>query len=246
MEANKLFRLIIIPVFFSFFWGCASNTELSKEGIKYQKIRFMTSDQGMVYADIYGLEGPRKFGVVLAHDSHNDKGDWGTLIQPLLLDGGVVMALNFRGTGQSIPGSMGTGRMDFDLLAACYYLKITLGIKPVSVVGSGMGGLAALTAASTRYMIDSMVLISPDPTFSSLKNIQCPILFIVSEHDEAFLSTKAMYARNPSKSQFEVVPGIASGQYLLDSSSAPEIIKLIRKFYHEKGHSLYFPGVIYE
>ncbi len=68
--------------------GCASPEHVS----------FPTQDGGVVHADIYGA-GDR--GVVLAHGGRFTKETWATEAQTLAKAGFRVLAIDFRGRGQS-------------------------------------------------------------------------------------------------------------------------------------------------
>ncbi len=103
-----------------------------------QHISFPTQDHGRVYADMYG-NGDH--GVVLAHGGRFNKESWAKQARALAAAGFRVVAIDFRGYGQS----KGPGQSDplsaplhFDVLAATRYLRKT-GCKTASVVGGSMG-----------------------------------------------------------------------------------------------------------
>src|SRR6266852_1277189 len=111
-----------------------------------EHVSFPTQDGGLIYADVYGKGD---CGVVLAHGGRFNKESWEKQAR-LLADAGFrVLAIDFRGYGQS----RGPGQSDplsaplrFDVLAAVRYLR-KAGAKTVSVVGGSMGGGAGADAS---------------------------------------------------------------------------------------------------
>src|SRR5580658_2054762 len=84
-------------------------------------VSFPTQDGGVVYADLYG-KGER--GVVLAHGGRFKKESWKEQAQVLVTAGFRVLAIDFRGRGQSRgpkskPDDEG---VQYDVLAAVRYL----------------------------------------------------------------------------------------------------------------------------
>src|SRR5580658_3900928 len=121
-------------------------------------VSFPAEDGGVVYADMYG-EGPR--GVVLAHGGQFNKESWQKQAQTLEKVGFHVLAIDFRGYGQSRgPGQNdpGSAPLHLDILAAVGYLK-KAGAMTVSVVGGSMGGGAGADAviSSQPGEIDRLV-----------------------------------------------------------------------------------------
>jgi pimeloyl-ACP methyl ester carboxylesterase len=107
-----------------------------------EHVSFPTQDGGLIYADAYG-KGDR--GVVLAHGGRFNKESWEKQARVLEEAGLRVLAVDFRGYGQSRgPGQAEPlgAPLKLDVLAAVRYLH-TNGAKTVSVVGGSMGGRAA-------------------------------------------------------------------------------------------------------
>ncbi len=121
-------------------------------GVSYAQktVSFPTADGGVVSADSYGAG---EHGVVLAHGGRFNKGSWEKQAQALAAAGFRVLAIDFRGYGQSRgPGDADpmSAPLHLDVLAAVRYLRKS-GAKTVSVVGGSMGGGAAGDASISGF-----------------------------------------------------------------------------------------------
>src|ERR1700728_2075953 len=70
--------------------------------VAQEHVSFPTQDGGVVYADLYG-KGER--GVVLAHGGRFNKESWEKQARSLEAAGFRVLAIDFRGRGQSHGGT---------------------------------------------------------------------------------------------------------------------------------------------
>src|SRR5215472_5871481 len=145
-----------------------------------QHVSFPTSDGGMIYADLYGT-GAR--AVVLAHGGRFNKESWAAQAAVLLKAGYRVLAIDFRGYGQSRGPGQADPPLYLDVLAAVRYLRKS-GAKSVSVVGGSMGGSAAAHAsiASVPGEIDRLVLLGAAPDGPAEK-VKTPMLILVARDD---------------------------------------------------------------
>jgi pimeloyl-ACP methyl ester carboxylesterase len=108
-----------------------------------EHISFPTPDGYRLNADLYG-NGSR--AIVLVHGGRFNKESWEKQARLFVEAGFRVLAINFRGYGQSKAGMKTTDENSYpDVLAAVRYLRST-GSKSVSLVGASMGGDAAADA----------------------------------------------------------------------------------------------------
>ena len=128
--------------------------------VAFRKVSFDTSDGGKIHANLYGGGA---HGVVLAHGAVFDKESWHEQATRLARAGLRVLAIDFRGYGDSRPGSLGRA-LYLDILGAVDYLE-EAGCERVSVVGGSMGGGAAARAAveAEPGAIDRLVLLAHSP-----------------------------------------------------------------------------------
>src|SRR5205809_2511183 len=212
---------------------------LSAPSYAQKAVVFPTSDGGVVSADSYGT-GER--GVVLAHGGRFNKGSWEKQAQTLAAAGFRVLAIDFRGYGQSRgPGDSApmSAPLHLDVLAAVRYLRKT-GAKTVAVVGGSMGGGAAGDAsiASQPGEIDRVVFLGAYPNGPAEK-LKCPSLFIVARDDASedgprLPRIRADYEKAPEPKQLIILDGSAHAQYLLQTDQGERVMREILRFLSAK------------
>lgn len=199
-------------------------------------VSFPTSDGGIVYADLYGL-GDR--GVVLAHGGRFTKESWASQARALAAAGFRVLAIDFRGRGQSRGGVSARPSDDgarFDVLAAVRYLHQN-GAVTVSVVGASFGGGAAAEAAAEAIPgeIDRLVLLAHSP-IAHPERISGRKLFIVSRGDTTGAGTRRLpgireqYERAPAPKEFMILEGAAHAQFLFGTDEGERLMREILRF----------------
>jgi len=200
-----------------------------------EHVSFATQDGGTVYADMYG-EGSR--GVVLAHGGRFNKESWEKQAKTLATAGFRVLAIDFRGYGQS----RGPGQSDplnaplhLDVLAAVRYLRNS-GARTVAVVGGSMGGAAAGDAsiASGPGEIDRLVFLGASPNLPAEK-LQAPTLFIVALDDAnadglRLPRIRAQYEKAPEPKKLIILDGSAHAQYLFQTNQGEHVMREILRF----------------
>ncbi len=204
-----------------------------------EHISFPTEDRGLVYADSYG-EGDR--GLVLAHGARFNKASWEKQARQLAAAGFRVLAIDFRGYGQSKgPGQAQplAAPLHFDVLAAVRYLRTT-GAKTVSVVGASMGGGAAAEASirSQPGEIDRLVLLAAWASGPPEK-LKGRKLFIVSRDDTRgdgvvrLVKIREQYEKALDPKELVILEGSAHAQFVFETDQGERLMREILRFLSE-------------
>ena len=198
-----------------------------------REVSFPTADGGVIRADLYG-SGDR--GVVLAHGARFDKASWGKQAEVLAKAGFRVLAIDFRGYGQSRGGDQsapGGGEKYEDVLAAVRYLREN-GAKTVSVIGASMGGGAAATALihARPGEIDRLILLAAVPV-AEPDRLTGPKLFVVSRGDALAAKVREQFEKAPEPKELSILEGSAHAQFLFQTDQGERLMKKILEFLPE-------------
>lgn len=201
-----------------------------------ERVAFATSDSGLIHADLFG-NGER--GVALAHGGRFNKESWAEQARTLAAAGFRVLALDFRGYGQS----RGRGQDDplsaplhLDVLAAVRYLKKN-GAKSVAVVGGSMGGGAAANAsiAAEAGEIDRLVLLAP-MAIDHPERMKGRKLFIAAANDTTasgkprLIKIREQFENAPEPKELVILEGYAHAQALFQTEQGERLMREIMKF----------------
>ncbi|HET6175809.1 MAG TPA: alpha/beta fold hydrolase [Candidatus Sulfotelmatobacter sp.] len=202
-----------------------------------QQASFPTQDGGIVYADMYG-KGER--GVVLAHGGRFNKESWAKQAQTLVKAGFRVLAIDFRGRGQSRGPESKSGEdgAEYDVLAAVRYLRKT-GAKIVSVIGASFGGEAAADASidAEPGEIDRLVLLAAW-TDRSPQKMKGRKLFIVARDDAnddglRLPKIRGNYEEATGPKELVILDGSAHAQFLFATDQGERLMREIVRFLSE-------------
>jgi pimeloyl-ACP methyl ester carboxylesterase len=154
---------------------------------------------------------------------------------PELLEAGFrLLAIDFRGFGESPVDAAGDRAHHLDVLAAVHYLRKE-GATTVAVVGASFGGAAAASAAVEEPgAIDRLVLLgaTPDPPDEKLVTRK---LYIATRDDANAAGPRlpglqAHFAKAPEPKELVVLPGSAHAQFMFASDPAPRVMREILRF----------------
>ncbi len=201
-----------------------------------EHVSFSTSDGFRLHANLYG-KGDR--GLVLAHGGRFNKDSWDKQARAFAKAGFRVLAIDFRGYGQTIAGTHTADNKSYpDVLAAVRYLHAA-GAKSVSVVGASMGGDAAADAAiaASPGEIDRIVFLGSDGG-DSPERLPGQKLFIVSRQDESSEGPRLPgisehFRRASEPKQLVVLEGSAHAQFIFDTDQGPRLIQELLRFLSE-------------
>ena len=201
-----------------------------------QRVSFATPDHAVIYADIYG-EGAR--GVVLAHGGRFTRASWQKQATVLASAGYCVLAIDFRGFGESTAPPRicsDADRFQVDVLAAVRYLHAR-GAKTVSVVGGSFGGSAAAQAAVEAQPgeIDRVVLLAHSP-IETPEQIKGRKLFITGDDDlgprdqPRLFTIRDQYERAPEPKELVILHSSAHAQFMFETDQGERLMSEILRF----------------
>jgi alpha/beta superfamily hydrolase len=199
--------------------------------VEPRPVRLTTRDGGAVHGDLYGSGTS---GLVLAHGGRFTKGSWAKQVPELLAAGYLVLAIDFRGFGESRADVRAEPAHHFDVLAAVHYLRKE-GATTVVVIGASFGGVAAAAAAVEEPgAIERLVLLgaTPEPPDEKLFTRK---LYIATRDDAntaglRLPGLRAHFARAPEPKELVVLPGSAHAQFMFDTDLAPRVMREILRF----------------
>ena len=150
-----------------------------------ERVDITAMDGVQLIGELAGTSGP---GVVLAHGENGDRRTWEGVSRTLASRGFRVLRFDLRGHGDSA-GERDFTASDRDVEGAYRYL-LGRKIRPVFLVGAGVGGTAALVVA-TRVPVEGVVTISAPVAFGgldakpALTALRAPWLLIAASNDGA-------------------------------------------------------------
>jgi len=202
--------------------------------VAQQHVSFSTQDGGVVHADVYG-SGDRS--LVLAHGGRFTKESWTEQMPAFLNAGFRVLAIDFRGRGQSRGPQSKSGEegAEYDVLAAVRYLRKT-GAKTVAIIGASFGGEAAADASidAEPGEIDRLVLLAAW-TDRPPEKIKGRKLFIVARDDangDGLRATQDSCEPREASSPKEllILDGSAHAQFLFATDQRDRLLREILRF----------------
>jgi len=202
--------------------------------VAQQHVSFSTQDGGVVHADVYG-SGDRS--LVLAHGGRFTKESWTEQMPAFLNAGFRVLAIDFRGGGQSRGPQSKSGEegAEYDVLAAVRYLRKT-GAKTVAIIGASFGGEAAADASidAEPGEIDRLVLLAAW-TDRPPEKIKGRKLFIVARDDAnedglRLPRIRANYEKASGPKELLILDGSAHAQFLFATDQRDRLLHEILRF----------------
>lgn len=227
LPASRMHRAIILGVLSTMLITCP----VALPG--QQPVSITTADSGMVAGLLWG-SGNR--GVVLVHGGRFDKTSWSSQAPAIAAAGFRVLAIDLRGTGESIAGAAGPDSLSNDVLAAVRFLR-SEGATEVQVVGASLGGWAAAEAsiAAADGEIAGLVLLAA-PGIDHPERLRGRTLFVLAEHDtrssgEVRLDAiRQQYARAGGLKELVLLGGSAHAQALFNTDQGPRLLAEILRF----------------
>lgn len=136
-----------------------------------ERVDITATDGVQLIGELAGTSGP---GVVLAPGEHHDRRVWEAAAGAIAARGFRTLRFDLRGQGDSA-GSVDAAASDRDVEGALRYL-LGRKIRPVFLVGEGIGGTASLIVARRVPVAGVVVLGAPAQTAPA--DLQVPVLLL--------------------------------------------------------------------
>jgi len=198
--------------------GACRATELPKT------VAFSTKDGGEIQAHLYG-EG--EHAVVLAHGMVFDKESWQPLASHLSGQGLQVLAVDFRGYGDSTPGGE-EGALWLDVVAAADFLR-QRGARRVSALGASMGGGAVARASveAPQGTFHKVILLAAAPIDDPDRMKAGSFLFVASREERLLPRVKQQFEQAPEPKRLAILESSAHAQHVFGTDQADALTQLI-------------------
>ncbi len=197
-----------------------------------EHVSFPTKDGGQIQADLYG-KGDR--AVVLAHGGRFNKESWKKQAEALCAAGFRVLAINFRGYGQStgpgqadpLVGPAAPGRARRSSLPAKIGRNERLGRRWKH--GRDAAGDASVEAEQGE--IDRLVFLGSGGSENAPEKMKGRKLFIIVRDDlgsgdiPRLPKVRELYARTPGPKELIIVEGTAHAQFLFATDQGDRVLR---------------------
>jgi len=200
--------------------GCGTKLNDGGNDMTHKDVSFKTEDGIKIAGDLY--EGEDR-GIILLHMYTTTRQTWKDFAQELQKKGYSVLAIDFRGHGQSDLNYNGFSEEDFNnMLLDARAAKKFLGKSNNIVMGASIGANIALKFANE---VDGVVALSPSFDYKGIKTkedakkINKKVLIIVSEEDMQSIDDSKELNKIISGSKLQVYNGKGHGIRMLDEET---------------------------
>lgn len=212
-----------------------------------QPAAFRADDGHKLFADYYPAKHAQAPApaVILLHMYKSDRTAWVPLVEPLHTAGFAVLALDYRGHGESATSNTLERveqrdttlfrEVQQDLDAAYHWLAAQPGIdrSRLALVGASVGCSIALEYAARDRSVDAIVCLSPGtnylglPSEQDIRQIQGRQILLVATADErAACDALAPLTKGTT---VKILPGASHGTQMLEQTTSvlPEIVQFL-------------------
>lgn len=175
-------------------------------------VDMLTNDDVRLVGTYWSPETDRRVpAIILLHMLDRNRGDWSPLAQRLQAEGYAVLAIDFRGHGDT-EGERDFSKMKRDVATAFTWLvrRPVVDMDRIGVVGASIGANIGLNFAESQRTVRTVVLLSPGLDYRGVTTEDAivgygarPLLIVASSEDT--------YAADSSTR----LDGLAQGKHLL-------------------------------
>lgn len=214
----------------------ASSHPRSATIVEARIVRASATDGLDLLGDFYLIDSDQPT-VLLLHELYTTRASWNAFIDPLLLAGYNVLAVDLRGHGAT-QGAINWPQAVSDVQTWLNWLRLEAGVRAdgISIMGSSMGANLAIVGCANDPLCVTAIAISPGWRYFGIgvKNAferglgQRPALLIYAERDRwPALGVPQMLDAATGSVITRVFPGNLHGMNLLNAESAALIPDLL-------------------
>jgi len=203
--------------------------------VNFKDVDFESADGGTVYGSLFGSYPDI---VILAHGKVFNKESYYDLCDVLLKNKISSLTFDFRGYGNSKPGSAGLNAYGEDIIGAINFAKSLDFIKSITLLGASMGGGAVLNASKLYRPSEIKSVIALSPVYAEgVDFIDVPIHYIGTEGEQFAEGIKKMYAMTKSPKTLRLFKGAAHAQNIFGTEAKDELTSLIISYIKDENIS---------
>jgi dienelactone hydrolase len=168
-----------------------------------EQVSFLTGDSVTIHGDWYASQDSSNRVLILLHMNRSDRSQWKDFASVASGQGYSVLAIDFRGHGESTKSS--TGIIDFDSLTNDDYTAMIfdvdaavgwarsqteLKLSSIGIIGASIGANVALSYAANHQQIAAIAMLSPGLDYRGVKTEDAlraygdrPVLIIAAQDD---------------------------------------------------------------
>jgi len=197
------------------------------------EINFITSDDATLYGILYG-QG--QTGVILAPTYPGGSEGWYSFAEKIAEQGYRVFTFDFRGQGKS-EGERSVVDASADLEAAITMMLENVADRVV-LIGAGLGGMAAIQAASQNEAVIGLAVISSPRSLedlelsdSDLSALEVPSLWLGTRNDMTHDIEDLYDVAGSSDKQLWIYEGSSlHGTFILEGADGPDLEQRLLEF----------------
>jgi predicted alpha/beta-fold hydrolase len=225
---------------FSIFYACLTLLAAAGSVRAQVQVSFFTSDSVTIYGDWYASPDSSNRVLILLHMNGSDRSQWKNFASTASAQHFHVLAVDFRGHGQSIESTSGLIRfntltdgdyadMVLDVDAAVKWVRshTDLELAPIGIIGASIGANVALSYAANYQQIAAIALLSPGLDYRGVKTEAAlrkfgnrPILIIAAQDDNyASVSSNTLASIGGTATEYFQYESGGHGTFLFESQA---------------------------
>jgi uncharacterized protein len=190
----SLFGMVAVWLIGSALTG-ATNSKVAPAAAPAMSMQLNSEDGMRIAATYWPGASPTAPAILLLHGNGGNRGNMAGLATMLAADGYAVLAIDFRGHGESTPASKSFGLFEaHDARAAFDWLRARNPDRKIGIIGYSLGGAASLIGEHGPIPADALVLegVYPDIRRAIFNRLATRLGSVVATAVEPVLSYQSL------------------------------------------------------